>query len=125
MDYLTIYCFTQELQPVVTENANLVLSNYYQFQRQSISRDVARTTVRLLESLLRLAEGHARLMFRNEVLLHDAITAVTLIESSMQGSALIAETDCLHTTFPVDPLEEYRRQGKAIIQDDEDKCLTA
>jgi len=95
----------------MTDDANEVLSRYYQFQRRSVTRDQARTTVRLLESLIRLSEGHARLMHRNEVKLHDAITAVTIIESSMQGSALISEIDTLHTNFPVDPMQEYRSQG--------------
>ena len=98
-------CFT------ILVRANEVLSAYYQFQRRSETRNSARTTVRLLESLIRLAEGHARLMYRREVILMDSIMAVSLIESSMQGFNMLAEENILHTSFPEDSMEEYKTQG--------------
>lgn len=47
----------KRLQPQVSEEANSILSRYYQLQRQSNGRNSARTTIRMLESLGRLAEG--------------------------------------------------------------------
>ncbi|KAH8041314.1 hypothetical protein HPB51_014595 [Rhipicephalus microplus] len=59
--------------------------------------------------------GHARLMFREEVVVQDAVVAVALMEVSMQSSALVENVDALHTGFAVDPEKEYRNQAKIIL----------
>ncbi|XP_051470876.1 DNA helicase MCM9 isoform X2 [Apus apus] len=80
----TYFCLIRSIQPKLSDESNLILARYYQMQRQSDCRNAARTTIRLLESLIRLAEAHARLMFRDTVTLEDAITVVSVMESSMQ-----------------------------------------
>ncbi|KAG8276707.1 DNA helicase mcm9 [Homalodisca vitripennis] len=106
----------KNLQPRFSDNANKILTRYYQEQRKMAARSLARTTVRLLESLVRLSQAHAKLMYREEVTVLDAIVTVALIESSMQSTALIGQVNILHTSFPKDPVDEYARQAELILR---------
>ena len=54
-------------QPMLSEEAEELLSGYYQLRRQHERRQASRTTVRMLESLVRVAQAHARLMARQTV----------------------------------------------------------
>nr|XP_025720668.1 DNA helicase MCM9 isoform X2 [Callorhinus ursinus] len=60
--------------------------------------------------------AHARLMFRDTVTLEDAVTAVSVMESSMQGGALLGGVNALHTSFPENPLKQYQRQCELILE---------
>ncbi|KAK7302544.1 hypothetical protein RJT34_13436 [Clitoria ternatea] len=112
-----IHYVKENFRPVFTREAEIVISSYYQLQRKSATHNAARTTVRMLESLIRLAQAHARLMFRNEVTRLDAITAILCIESSMTTSAIV---DCignaLHSNFTDNPDQEYAKQEKMILE---------
>ncbi|WJZ82960.1 hypothetical protein VitviT2T_002681 [Vitis vinifera] len=95
------------LKPVLTKVAEKVISSYYQLQRRSATHNAARTTVRMLGSLIRLAQAHARLMFRNEVTRLDAITAILCIESSMTTSAIVDSVgNALHSNLTENPDQE-------------------
>jgi DNA helicase MCM9 len=69
-----------ELQPLLTPAAEALLSTYYQQQRQAADRSAARTTIRMLESAIRLSQAHARLCFRSSVVVLDACVAISLLE---------------------------------------------
>ncbi|CAK9174061.1 unnamed protein product [Ilex paraguariensis] len=104
-------------RPVLTKEAEKVISSYYQLQRRSATQNAARTTVRMLESLIRLAQAHARFMFRNEVTLLDAITAILCIESSMTTSAIVDSVgNALHSNFTENPDGEYAKQERIILE---------
>ncbi|KAJ2652368.1 DNA helicase mcm9 [Coemansia sp. RSA 1250] len=103
-------------QPTTTPASEQVLTRYYQMQRQRDSLNAARTTIRLLESLIRLAQAHARLMFRNKVLLADAVMAVVLMESTMLSASVLGVVDTLHTTFPEDSDLFYSELEKLVLQ---------
>ena len=82
--------------------------------RQTAGR--ARTTVRLLESLVRLTQAHARLRCSADgARLCDAVVAVTLMEASLGGlgGGLLGADgvgSILHTGFPDSAADEYRAQ---------------
>uniref|UniRef100_A0A671MGL5 DNA helicase MCM9 n=1 Tax=Sinocyclocheilus anshuiensis TaxID=1608454 RepID=A0A671MGL5_9TELE len=110
------FCLIKTLKPCMTQEANTILSRYYQLQRQSDSRNAARTTIRMLESLSRLSEAHARLMFREMVTVEDAVVVVSVMECSMQGGALLGNVNALHTSFPDDPYEQYKTQCEIVLE---------
>ncbi|KAK1359224.1 DNA helicase [Heracleum sosnowskyi] len=111
-----IHYVKASFKPVLTKEAEKVISSYYQLQRRSAAQNAARTTVRMLESLIRLAQAHARLMFRNEVIQLDAITAILCIESSMTTSAIVDSVgNALHSNFTENPDQEYAEQERTIL----------
>ncbi len=73
--------------PTLHPTAQSIISSYYQIQRQKDSRNAGLTTIRMLESLIRISQAHARLMFRNEVIAQDAVVAVFIVECSLSGTA--------------------------------------
>lgn len=112
-----IHYVKQRFKPVLTKESERIISSYYQLQRRSATHNAARTTVRMLESLIRLAQAHARLMFRNEVSRLDAIAAILCIESSMTTSAIVDSVgNALHSNFTQHPDLEYAKQGKIILE---------
>ena len=59
--------------------------------------------------------AHAKLMCRSEVSVQDAVVAVTVMECSMQGAALLGGgVNILHSAFPKDADQEYSTQGVCV-----------
>lgn len=79
-------CARRTFNPVMSSQAEAVLGAYFERQRQAEGRHVARTTIRLLESLIRLSQAHARLMWRNVVVVSDAVYAIAMIEAGASWS---------------------------------------
>lgn len=60
-DQLQLYLnHVRGLEPDLTQDANAVIVKYYQLQRTAAERNAARTTVRMLESIIRLSQGIQR-----------------------------------------------------------------
>lgn len=56
-------------------------------------------------------------MYRSDVLVMDAVMAIALVESSMQGAALLlpANVDTLHAPFPENPTQNYVELVTAVL----------
>ncbi|OLY82137.1 DNA helicase MCM9 [Smittium mucronatum] len=119
-----------QFKPVSTEESEKILTKYYQLQRKADTRSAARTTIRLLESLIRISQAHARLMARDKVTKQDAIVTVMVMEASLMSSGPLFQSsgtklpdeenvlnlaDALHTVFPSNPNNEYVRYEKKIL----------
>jgi DNA helicase MCM9 len=50
-------------------------------------------------------------MFRDQVLVIDAVVAITLMECSLNKSASFCNVNILHTSFPAQAEMEYKSQG--------------
>ena len=94
-----------QYQPRMSAKAVLLLKKFYTLSRQNAERSASRTTVRLLESLMRLSEAHAKLMCRNVVHIQDSVVAIALVNmSEMQtNSSLLTKNigATLQTPFPI------------------------
>jgi DNA replicative helicase MCM subunit Mcm2 (Cdc46/Mcm family) len=69
----------------------------------------------MLESLVRLSQAHARLMFRDEVQLLDAVVAISITESSLHTSSVLEMDSVLHEDFHGDPDEQLREQTQVVL----------
>ena len=101
-----------EIAPFAKE----VLNKYYLLRRCHNDRDKSRTTIRLLESLIRLAQAHARLMYRDVIVCLDSIQAVLLMEKSYETSGQIQNYAVLQTEFSDSAFEEYQRDRSDILR---------
>uniref|UniRef100_A0A182R1J3 DNA helicase MCM9 n=1 Tax=Anopheles funestus TaxID=62324 RepID=A0A182R1J3_ANOFN len=98
----------KDIHPRVSHEANLILGAYYKACRSDPYRDPTRTTVRLLDSLFRLAQAHARLLFRSEVTPIDAITIIQLMEASWGfGKIGIPTYDLIKAQLPLGPEQGF------------------
>lgn len=110
-----LYYIKTNLKPKLSAQAMKVLSRYYTMERASVRRNAARTTVRLLEALVRLAQAHARLMFRETATAMDAVVAIAAVEASSATHEVVGGIGALHAPFPEDPQREFDKYARFIL----------
>jgi len=88
MEKLRAYIATirEKFQPTLSPEASELLENHYSLCRQSTSENSLPVTVRFLESMIRLSQAHARLMYRKTVTLDDAVAVILLMECTAAAS---------------------------------------
>jgi hypothetical protein len=105
-------------QPVISDGAALLLERHYEKVR-SAQTVVIPVTVRFLESLIRLTQAHARLMYRNTATLEDAVSVLRVMECSayayggFDGNVTGMLRKVLgYCDFLFDPLKLFRLFGR-------------
>ncbi len=88
MEKLRAYIATirEKFYPILTPEASELLEKHYALCRQQRNGQ-SLITVRFLESLIRLSQAHARLMYRNMVTLDDAVAVILLMECTAAASS--------------------------------------
>lgn len=117
-----------QVQPKMTPIASELLRAYYRKCRLESERDYSRTTIRLLDSLNRLAGAHARLVFRDEITVVDAIITIRLMESTFGFGRIVKSYDIIKEELPLGPepdeihdiLNIFDMDSKKIIQNKSD-----
>ncbi|MES1916677.1 MAG: hypothetical protein MHM6MM_008474 [Cercozoa sp. M6MM] len=84
-----------QFKPALTPMASEILRRVYVRQRSSSAQMQLATTVRFLEGLVRLAQAHARLMFRRKCTALDALVVAQLARHSMHNMPLQAVNDLM------------------------------
>ena len=90
-------------QPEMSDHAAILLERHYESCR-SVPNGTIPVTVRFLESLIRLSQAHARLLFRNTVTLEDAVAVIELMESTASARGGFDGGDDIHNVFYRDPM---------------------
>lgn len=112
-----IHYIRQNLHPKMSKGSQIILSKYYQKQRSADLRDSARTTVRLLESLIRLSQAHAKLMFHSDfVTIDDAISAIILMETSLQTQTLLEKRPNVFAEADEDADSKFKLMKDQILR---------
>ncbi|KAL7536652.1 hypothetical protein ACHAXR_007316 [Thalassiosira sp. AJA248-18] len=118
MEKLRAYIATirEKFHPTLTPEASELLENHYSKCRQA-NNGRSLITVRFLESLIRLSQAHARLMYRDKVLLDDAVAVILL----MDYTAASCVDDMMYGSIDT----EFRpfNDADAIFQDEKETLL--
>ncbi|KAF7274539.1 hypothetical protein GWI33_012809 [Rhynchophorus ferrugineus] len=109
------FSLIRKSRPKLTSQAETILSTYYQMQRKFSSRNQARTTVRLLESLIRLSQGHAKLMFHSEVEIMDTVFPIILVDNALGYDSALLNLKLDINSFYENPDELYSSFLNVII----------
>ncbi|CAF4623710.1 unnamed protein product [Rotaria sp. Silwood1] len=112
-DYFMII---KSAEPEMTPEAETIIKTYYAMSRRITENTDRHITVRQLESTVRLAQAHAKLTFSKQVNILDAIVAVLLMETSLNGCGkLLDKINALHTTFAEQPEQEYEGHVHLVL----------
>eukprot|EP01060_Flectonema_neradi_P024692 TRINITY_DN3358_c2_g1_i1.p1 TRINITY_DN3358_c2_g1~~TRINITY_DN3358_c2_g1_i1.p1 ORF type:complete len:929 (+),score=162.58 TRINITY_DN3358_c2_g1_i1:43-2829(+) len=104
--------------PPMTPAASTLLQRYFNSQRENRSvANRSRRTVRMLESLIRLAQAHSLLLNKTEVTLEDAVVAVSLTDlTNNEPGGTDVDYGPLHSEADPDPENSLLRIQRSLVR---------
>lgn len=121
----THFLAIRDIHPKLTPKADAIIGSYFKACRMDPMRDQSRTTIRLLDSLVRLSQAHARLLFRNEVNEMDAVTVIQLFESSYGFGRIVSPMNILNDDLSVISTNPHIKEVIHVLGLDEELLATA
>jgi DNA replication licensing factor MCM4 len=123
IEFLTAYITyaKTKIHPVITPAAGRALSDAYVNMRKlgddirSADRRITATT-RQLESMIRLAEAHARMRLSTEVTADDVEEAVRLIRSAIKQAATDSRTGLIDMSLLTEGTSASERRNKEALK---------
>mmetsp|Transcript_22010 Transcript_22010/g.32511 ORF Transcript_22010/g.32511 Transcript_22010/m.32511 type:complete len:884 (-) Transcript_22010:246-2897(-) len=106
MDKLRAYIsiVKDRFNPTLGSDAALLLERHYEKCRSAESSTIP-VTVRFLESMIRLSQAHARLLYRSTVTLEDAVAVLRIMEcSAFAYGGYDANVEDVHNVLYCDPM---------------------
>jgi len=106
MDKLRAYIsiVKDRFNPTISSDAALLMERHYEKCRSAESTTIP-ITVRFLESMIRLSQAHARLLYRSIVTLQDAVAILRIMEcSAFAYGGFDSNVDDVHNVMYCDPM---------------------
>jgi replicative DNA helicase Mcm len=110
--------YARNLNPKLTDEANKYLQNYY-LELRGLSHDAKESpvaiTVRQLESLVRMAEAHARMALKVNADVDDAKAAIELMKESMKEVGINPESKEMDIDMIMTGIPKTNRDKMSLI----------
>lgn len=99
----TYFSNVRNIEPLLPSKPYEILAEYSRYCRSDQFRDVGRTSMRMNDSLIRLAISHAKLLCRKTVRMVDSVMAILLMESSMGFGRFFPPLNLVKAALPLEP----------------------
>jgi DNA helicase MCM9 len=110
----------ERFHPGLSDSAATLLERHYAKIRSAQSFAIP-ITVRFLESLIRLTQAHARLMYRDEATLEDAVAVIRVMECSAYAyGGFDGNVPDIENYLYCDPMEMDINHGETRTDEDDD-----
>ncbi|UKK02748.2 DNA replication protein [Theileria orientalis] len=113
----------ENIFPQMPNSCRLIIDRYYYMIRQKCYENSysGGPTVRTIESIVRLSQAHARLMFRNTIKVFDIVSVILVMEFGLQGMSIGCKTSSDQTIDRTGIFQDLRTMYYQYVKSKEDE----